>query len=55
LSHNQRHGRFGKLDEAATVLVAGQHDIATDFRVPVPRAPEGLAFLDVPARAGGDE
>jgi hypothetical protein len=50
------HRRLVELKEAAAVrIVAGQNEVAAEFRQALFRPPERLALLDVPAGTGGGE
>ncbi len=51
--HGQR--RLVKLNQRPTVRVAGQDEVAAEFRQALSRPPERLALLDVPAGAGSRE
>ena len=53
MERNQRQRCFIKLDQATAVLVHGQYEVTADFRQITAGTPEGLAFLNAPAGAGG--
>lgn len=55
LREKNGHRRLVELNQAAPVVVAGEQEVAAEFRQAVLRTPERLALLDVPAGSSSGE
>lgn len=55
LRRDQCQWRLAELDQGAAILVGGEHNITSQFRVTLSRLPKRLPFLDMPAGLRSDE